>query len=196
MTWDVLPVCKFEPCLFMWLCNYLVISSYLGFLYITGQQQAASLSVKRSCFAADWFVGFSVKPDGTWFSGCHCGCINSHSHTYPLAKTQVESKDWGEGKMAHRQAERRSSVCTDMDQSRTWNQNKWPCIHPKMLMRVLSLPGHGSLLLFFGPHPLLEVLQFFTGLQLQPQLALILGRTYDITKEGWDIKATRFHKMH
>lgn len=110
MTWDVLPVCKFKRCLFTWLCNYLVISSYLGFLYITGQQQAASLSVKRSCFAADRFVGFSVKPDGTWFSGCHCGCINSHSHTYPLAKTQVESKDWGEGKMAHRQAERRSSV--------------------------------------------------------------------------------------
>ncbi len=60
----------------------------------------------------------------------------------------------------------------------------------------LSLPGHGSLLLLLGPHPLLEVLQFVARLQLQPQLALIPGGTYNVAKEGRDVEAARFHQMH
>lgn len=63
-------------------------------------------------------------------------------------------------------------------------------------METCDLPGHGSLLLLLGPDPFLEILQFFTRLQLQPQLAFILRWTYNVTKEGRDIEAARFHQMH
>lgn len=66
----------------------------------------------------------------------------------------------------------------------------------EMEMCYFSLPGHGSLLLLLGPDPLLEVLQFVTRLQLQPQIALILRWTYNVAKEGRHIEAARFHQMH
>lgn len=44
--------------------------SNLGFLYLTGQQQAAGLGVERSSFAADRFVGFPVKSDYIAFPSC------------------------------------------------------------------------------------------------------------------------------
>lgn len=58
------------------------------------------------------------------------------------------------------------------------------------------VPGHCSLLVVLGPHSLQEVVQFVAGLQLQAQVALILRRTYNVPKEGGDIKATWFHQMH
>lgn len=73
----------------MWQFKYLTMCSYLGFLYLTGQQQAAGLGVECSSFAVDWFVGFPVKSDGSWFPNCHSSCINSYSYIYTLAKTQV-----------------------------------------------------------------------------------------------------------
>lgn len=69
-----------------------MILSYLRLLYVTGQQQAASLCVKGSRFAAHGFVGFPVQSDGSWFSGRHCRCIKSHSQLYLLAKTQVKAE--------------------------------------------------------------------------------------------------------
>lgn len=53
---------------------------YLGLLYLTGQQQAARLSVEGSGFAADRFVGFPVKPDGSWFPRRHGGCVYSDGY--------------------------------------------------------------------------------------------------------------------
>lgn len=63
-------------------------------------------------------------------------------------------------------------------------------------MCVSGLPGHGSLLVVLGLHPLQEVLQFVAGLQLQAQVSLILGGTYNVTEEGRDVKATWFHQVH
>lgn len=62
-------------------------STDLGFLDVTGEQQAARLGVKGPGFAADRFVGFSVKPDGSLFPSRHRGRIESHGYVYALAKT-------------------------------------------------------------------------------------------------------------
>lgn len=66
-----------------------MICSYLGFLNLTWQQQAASLRVKHSSFAVDWFVGFPVKFDGRLFPSSHSDRIHSHSYIYALTKTQL-----------------------------------------------------------------------------------------------------------
>lgn len=71
------------------------------------------------------------------------------------------------------------------------SQSDWVCLEPW----DQSLPGDGSLLLLLGAHPLLQVLQFVTRLQLQPQLALVLRGTHNVPKEGRDVKSTRFHQM-
>lgn len=63
-------------------------------------------------------------------------------------------------------------------------------------MCVSGLPGHGSLLVVLGLHPLQEVLQFVAGFQLQAQVSLILGGTYNVTEEGRDVKAPWFHQVH
>lgn len=66
-------------------------------------------------------------------------------------------------------------------------------MHPEI---VSAVPGHCSLLVLLGPHSLQQVVQFVAGLQLQAQISLILRRTYNVTKEGGDVKATWFHQMH
>lgn len=65
------------------------VCSHLGFLHLTGQQQAASLGVECPSFAVNQFVGFPVKFDGTWYPRGHGYCINAHSYIYTLTKTQV-----------------------------------------------------------------------------------------------------------
>lgn len=69
------------------------VCSYLGFLYLTGQQQAASLGVEGASFAADRLVGFPVQSDGSWFPSTHGSCIQSHCYVYAFTKTQIKPKD-------------------------------------------------------------------------------------------------------
>lgn len=56
------------------------VCSHLGFLQLTGQQQAASLGVECPSFAVNRFVGFPVKFDGSWYLRGHSCRINAHSY--------------------------------------------------------------------------------------------------------------------
>lgn len=135
-------------------------------------------------FAADWLVGFPVQSDWRWFPSSNSTCIHSHGYVHALTKTQIKPKGWQRG-----QGER-EVVKKDLNMNHSQRKIDGVCNYHVLL------PGHCSLLLLSGPNPLLEVIQFVTRFQLQPQLTLILRRIHDVAKEERDIEAPWFHQVH
>lgn len=71
---------------------------------------------------------------------------------------------------------------------------KWK--QKKNIVFFFLLPGQGSLFGLSGPDPFLKVLQFVARLQLQAELAVVLGRAHDVPEEERHVEAARFCQVH